>query len=72
MVAIELLVGTVVMTQADKHRRFRALHERPVMAPEALPREVDTVYVGLNPAHARASVGDLASLAGRPLSFFYL
>ena len=29
VVAIELLVGTVVMTQADKHRRFRALHERP-------------------------------------------
>jgi 2-methylisocitrate lyase-like PEP mutase family enzyme len=29
VVAIKLLVGTVAMTQADKHRRFRALHERP-------------------------------------------
>lgn len=50
----------------------RQLHGAPVIAPAALPTDIQTLLVGLNPAHAPKVIGDIAAFAGRALNFFYL
>ena len=50
----------------------RQLHGAPVIAPAALPADIHTLLVGLNPAHARQIIGDIAAFAGRSLNCFYL
>jgi len=41
----------------------------PVVAPEAVPADVDFVYVGLNPLSARAAIAAVPALAARELFF---
>jgi len=43
-----------------------------VFAPSELPAGVNTIFVGLNPAHAAAIVADIPALASRALKYFYL
>lgn len=50
----------------------RQLHGAPVIAPHELPSDIEAMLVGLNPAHARQIIGDIAAFAGRPLRYFYL
>lgn len=45
---------------------------RPVLSPAQLPDDVHAVLVGLNPAHARAIVAEVPSLARPGLKLFYL
>ena len=52
-------------------RQDRMLLDRPIVAPEALPAEVDTVYVGLNPARAHGEIAKVACWADRRLDHFY-
>jgi len=45
---------------------------RPVLPPDALPAEVRTILVGLNPRHAREAIGGIPALQRPDLSFFFL
>ena len=45
---------------------------KPVLPPAQLPEEVETVLVGLNPAHARNIIADIPALASRRIEYFYL
>ncbi len=54
------------------HQQAKRVHGLPVLPPETLGDEVDVVYVGLNPARARAIVAGVESLQRRPREFFYL
>jgi SAM-dependent methyltransferase len=51
-------------------RQGRRLLDRPIIAPEALPEEIGTVYVGLNPVLARAEIAKVACWSGRRLDHF--
>ncbi|HSX69320.1 MAG TPA: hypothetical protein VLF16_00185, partial [Pseudomonas sp.] len=48
------------------------LFERPVVAPADLEASVDTLLVGLNPAHARQIIGEIEAFNARALRCFYL
>jgi len=50
----------------------KTLLERPIVAPEQMPGSAKVVYVGLNPAIARAAIAEVPALASRDLTFFYL
>ncbi len=50
----------------------RKLLDKPILAPEQLPREVQVLYIGLNPAIARASVAEMDWLKDRDLQIIYL
>lgn len=52
-------------------RQGKTLLGKPIIPPEALPPEIDTVYVGLNPRIARSNIADVAAWAGRTHSYFY-
>ena len=44
----------------------------PIVAPDDLPREVQVVFVGLNPGHAKTIIENVAAFAGRDLSYCYI
>jgi cyclopropane fatty-acyl-phospholipid synthase-like methyltransferase len=44
---------------------------KPVLPPQDLPEDVDTLFVGLNPSHARRSMSEIAFLKNRELDYFY-
>jgi len=48
------------------------LNGRRILAPQNLSNDVDTVFVGLNPAHARRIIGGVTGLAARNLRYFFL
>lgn len=52
-------------------RRGQRLLDRPILAPEDLPPDVGVVYVGLNPALARAEIAKVEAWVGRRICFFY-
>ena len=52
-------------------RQGQTLLEKPVVAPDQLPRDVELVYVGLNPRVARAEMRKLAEWPGRELATWY-
>lgn len=56
----------------NPHLQGRQFNGRPIVAPAALPEGVDTLLVGLNPAHAREIIADIPVLGARPLRHFYL
>lgn len=55
----------------NPHRQGKELLGKPIHPPAGLPADVSVVYVGLNPAHARAEIAKVTEWAGRELSFFY-
>ncbi|MDF3822535.1 methyltransferase domain-containing protein [Leptospira sp. 96542] len=56
----------------NPHLQGTTIFGRPVVAPSALDPSVDTLLVGLNPAHARRTIGEIQALRSRPLTYFYL
>lgn len=44
----------------------------PIVSPANLPKSIDTVFVGLNPAHAKRLISDIAEFRDRDIIFFYL
>lgn len=56
----------------NPHLQGTTLLGRPVVAPAALDTDVDTLLVGLNPAHARRTIGEIQALRSRPFRYFYL
>jgi len=44
----------------------------PIVSPGKLPESVDTILVGLNPAHARNIIGEILSFSARNITYFYL
>ena len=44
----------------------------PILPPEELPDDVRTLFVGLNPAHAKGIINDIPALSGRTLRYFFL
>ena len=61
----------------DQLRRLRreqgkTLMERPILAPTALPAEVQVMYVGLNPSIARSTVAAMDWLRERNIQLVYL
>ena len=50
----------------------RSLHGKPIVAPGQLADEVSLMYVGLNPAVARAAIADIGCWSGRQFDAFYL
>jgi len=50
----------------------KAFNARPILGPSELPHDVKTIFVGLNPTHAKAIISDIQSLAGKTLNYFYL
>jgi SAM-dependent methyltransferase len=53
-------------------RQGKRLMDRPILPPEALPRETEVVYVGLNPAVAEANIAQVAAFRDRPRRFCFL
>lgn len=52
-------------------RQKQRLLDKPILAPDALPEEIEVVYVGLNPLHARAAIDSLDMWRGREREFFF-
>jgi len=50
-------------------KRFK---ESPILSPDDLPDTARSIFVGLNPAHARKIISEISSLKSRDLEFFYL
>jgi SAM-dependent methyltransferase len=50
----------------------KRLFDKPVLAPESLPRQVHHVYVGLNPAIARNAMASMDVWRGRNLNYSFL
>lgn len=44
----------------------------PIVSPVNLPKNISTVLVGLNPAHAKRLISDIAEFRSRDIKFFYL
>lgn len=44
----------------------------PILPPSELPGDINTIFVGLNPVHAKAIISDVATLSKRELDYFYL
>ncbi len=75
--------GTFIATQLERpeavacfldqnpHRQKQTLLGKSILPPERVPAEVRAVYVGLNPAHARATIQALPALSHERLVFFY-
>jgi 2-polyprenyl-3-methyl-5-hydroxy-6-metoxy-1,4-benzoquinol methylase len=62
----------VCFVDRNRHLQGRTFLEKPILAPEQLPPEVRVIYVGLNPAIAKAEMKKLPSWVGRPLTYYYL
>lgn len=52
-------------------RQKQKLIEKPILAPESLPQEIEVVYVGLNPVHATAAIESLSCWKTRSLQYFF-
>jgi 2-polyprenyl-3-methyl-5-hydroxy-6-metoxy-1,4-benzoquinol methylase len=48
------------------------IRNRPVLAPENIPNEVQHVIVGMNPQHAKDNITKIESLKTRNLNYFFL
>ena len=50
----------------------KTLFERPIMHPRDLPKEVEVIYVALNPKHSRKIIQDIEYFSGRKIQYFYI
>ena len=55
----------------DPFRQGKQVLGHRVVAPEALPKDVSLVFVGLNPTLARAAISQVSAFQGRPIEFLY-
>ncbi|HEY4440340.1 MAG TPA: class I SAM-dependent methyltransferase [Candidatus Elarobacter sp.] len=56
----------------NPHQQTKRIFDRAVLAPEGIADDVDVVYVGLNPANARAIAAGVAPLHARRRDLFFL
>jgi SAM-dependent methyltransferase len=56
----------------NTHLQGREIHGKPIVAPAALNPAIDTVFVGLNPQHARGTIEAIVAWRDAPLRYFYL
>ena len=56
----------------NPHLHGRLFNGKPVVAPSALPSDVQVVFVGLNPIHAKRIIGEITPMSKRHLQYFYL
>ena len=56
----------------NRHLWGTNLFDVPVGAPDTLPKDVDVVYVGLNPARARAIAATVPALQRPGLDLFFI
>jgi SAM-dependent methyltransferase len=56
----------------NPHRQGRLLAGRPIVAPDAMPADVVSVYVGLNPRTARSIIDAIEPWRGRDLEYLFL
>lgn len=56
----------------NEYLQGRQLATLPIVPPGELPADVTKLFVGLNPAHARAIIGSVPEFAARDLSYIYL
>jgi SAM-dependent methyltransferase len=61
----------VAFVDQNPFRQGQTLLGKPVVAPHDLPRDVELVYVGLNPAAARAEMAKLTSWSERKLEHWF-
>ena len=54
------------------YQQGKSLFGKPIVAPEQLPSDIRVLYVGLNPAIARATVAKMEWLRERGLHLIYL
>ena len=54
------------------YQQNSTLQDKPIVSPLQLPKNVEAVYVGLNPSIAKREIGKVDSLCDRQLDFFYL
>ena len=64
--------GVVCHLDQNPYLQGKPFNGSPVLAPSQLPDGIDTIFVGLNPAHARAIIADVPALVRPDLRFFYL
>lgn len=50
----------------------KVLMGRPIVHPKDLPKEVDVMYVALNPKHSRKIINDIEFFAGKNIQYFYI
>ena len=55
----------------NPHRQGQELMGKPIVAPEALPANVSTLFTGLNPRIAREELAKVQCLQSRELKVFY-
>lgn len=65
-------VTPVCCLDNNRHLWGGSLFDVPVAAPDALPAEVDVVYVGLNPARAREIAAAIPALQRPGLDLFFI
>lgn len=56
----------------NKYLSGSRIADIPVVHPDGLPQDVDTVLVGLNPRIARQAMQDVPAFSGRGIEFFFL
>jgi SAM-dependent methyltransferase len=65
-------VSTTCCLDSNRHLWGKALFDVPIAAPDALPANVDVVYVGLNPARAREIAASVPALQRPGLDLFFI
>lgn len=56
----------------NAHLQGRQLNGRPIVTPSELPKHIENIWVGLNPAHARKIISQVELFSARNLSFLFL
>jgi hypothetical protein len=57
---------------ASPFQQGKQLMARPILAPSALPQDIEVLYVGLNPAFARNIISQMDWIKARNLDVVYL
>ena len=56
----------------NPHLQGRQLDGARIVAPDDLPEDVNTLFVGLNPAHASSIIANVEAFVERDLTYFYI
>lgn len=56
----------------NRHLQGKRILDIPIVAPEDIPSEIDTLYVGLNPKHAKNIISGLQVIADKNLNTLFL
>jgi SAM-dependent methyltransferase len=65
-------ISPICCLDNNRHLWGKTLFDVPIAAPDALPDDVDVVYVGLNPARAREIAASVPALQRPGLDLFFI